>query len=547
MNPDDHLQHYFSARAGDIAVPRTGTAAIVERARRRRHRRTGLKVAAVVGVLAIGGAVIAQSGDDGQDVASYGNAVVPTGLRWTTVAPEAGLGSSQTSFATTADGTVYGLSTAPGQRSPTSPAEPARLYRSSDGAEWAAADLPDELWTSALAADGDRLYAVGTSPAGGGSERARLAVGGGGGDWTEVDLPFDLEAVGAGFPGGAGISSVRVASAGDASVVTIGVIADLWELPQVKGQDARLAADGVNLVETPDCEGSATTVAPTTPGDATTGSAAADPAGVPVTVPAEEADAAKRAEEAADGSCTEAADEDPAVTRHYSWAELGIAEDAADLVLGRTYAFRIDAEGVARPAGQLPSGASVVDLVAGPDGFWAVGGRVDVTGTTATDEAYFSADGATWATDRPIVLSGYPMAAGLLGGRPTVVTTGDGMEGQLVLDSLTPGGAQPTDLGASLGDLVEDGYLSAAGFGPLGFAGVVTSEDGSTEVVHGSGDGTFSVVPVVGEPEGRYEYPVGVDVSADAITVRLVSTVPGEVPTDGSTNSRLRLFVGTPG
>ena len=153
MNDDDRLQQYFSARATEIEVPSAGLATITRRGRRRRQRRTVAKVGAVIGVLAIGGAAVAQRGDGGgQGVTSYGSSVVASPLQWTLVTPKVGIGSSVTS-ATTDDGTIYGLSTAPGSSAGSFEA-PRHLYRSTDGTEWSAVDLPADLWAADVAAAG---------------------------------------------------------------------------------------------------------------------------------------------------------------------------------------------------------------------------------------------------------------------------------------------------------------------------------------------------------------------------------------------------------
>ena len=61
-------------------------------------------------------------------------------------------------------------------RTRTTTSGPPTLYRSDDGAEWSQVGPPDGVRTSALAASGDTLYALGTAPAGGGTRDLVVAT-----------------------------------------------------------------------------------------------------------------------------------------------------------------------------------------------------------------------------------------------------------------------------------------------------------------------------------------------------------------------------------
>ena len=176
MNSDhQRLVRYFDSRSTTIDLPPGDPSSVsLAVAGRRRRRRTAVSGVAALALLA-GVVTVQQAGDDDtSEVAAEGAAVAAAPLQWTSVTPIAGLAYAN-GFAVTEDGTQYGLSTAPGRYVPNDDGGPQTLYRSTDGVEWTTVTLPADLWPSQLAAHGNDLYAVGTSPAAGGGEGATLA------------------------------------------------------------------------------------------------------------------------------------------------------------------------------------------------------------------------------------------------------------------------------------------------------------------------------------------------------------------------------------
>ena len=558
MNPDDRFDAYFSDRAGDVPVLGLGSAAVVARARRRRSRRNGATVAAVLGVLAVGGAVVAQSADRGeQRVASGGNALAPSTLDWTLVTATAGLGASGAS-ATTADGAVYDLSTAPGVPDPDRPTGPSQLYRSGDGTDWSPVALPDGLSPLGLAAGGDRVYAVGTAPAGGGIEDVELVAGAGDGAWTDVDVPLDLAAIGAGFPGRVRAIDTSVAAGPDGTVVVAVDVKgqlDGSALPEAFGDSWQVVPEGIEVVgsdctakfEELDAKGGETSSPTTAPAAPTT----VPGADAPVTTSSRGGDPV-RTDDALDqerAECAEGA-ADAAVVGVHPWSELGLSADEGQLAVGRTHLFATGPSGTLEPVAELSSGAWNTHLLGTPDGWWLVSEGVQPALPATSSRAIFSADGRTWSTEGALDVPGHASEVGLVAGRPAVASFRDA-DGRLLLSLLDPAGVRSVDVAAAMGDpSALTGYPDVA-FGPLGFAALVVDDGGTADevvrVVH-TGDGAdFATEEVPAAPAGRAEGARSVAVSADAITVRLNSYDAGLSfeERDGVAPDQ-RLFVGTP-
>lgn len=554
MNPDDRFDAYFADRTPDVPVPSLGSTAVVDRARRRRTRRNGAKVAAVLGVLAIGGAVVAQSADRGeQRVASGGNAVVPSPLDWTLVTATSGLGSSSAS-ATTDDGAIYDLSTAPGVPDPEGAPTPAHLYRSGDGTEWTSVDLPGDLAPLGLAAGGDRLYAVGTAPAGGGTEAVQVAAGDGDGTWDLADVPLDLAELGTGFPGEVGATGTSVATGPDGTVVvSVDVEGQLAEdaLPEGIGRHGwRATTEGIEVLDDPcrtklDDAGAPVTTAPATTAPATTAPAAADPTTTVLADP-QAGDREKLEEE-----CGDVVD-DPSVEGLHPWSELGVDPEAGRLALGRTYLFASAGGAPFQQVADLELDTWSSRLLGSADGWWLLWDeQADPTSSpSSTARAAFSADGRTWSTDTALELPGTFAEAGLMAGRPTVATYREGGS-DVLLNVLAPSGVRTIDVAAAVGSTGADGGVADLAFGPLGFAVLRTrwlGDDATrSDVVHTADGSSFSVEDVPGPEEGRSEGPRSIAVSADAITVRL-NSYPAGLSFEERTGvaPTQRLFVGTP-
>lgn len=519
MNDEhDTLQQYFTDRAPHLEITGADVATIARRGRARRHRRNAVRIGAVVGVLAIGGGIVVHGRtDDDQEVASRG-AMVVSPLEWTVVDAPQGIGGlGPFPSATTSDGSIYQLSTGPASASGAA-ANRRVLYRSSDEVTWTATDLPDRLSASSLAADGDRLYAVGTAPAGGGVG-VRLATSSGGTDWSSVEVPLDLAGLDDGFAGRVTTTATQVASARGTTVVAVAVRGELDATALPAGIDL---GDGWGVTAT----------------------------GIDTYQPCLELDAAATtapADAAARACKPDAADTGPEVARHWSWDELGLSAEQGALANGRTYLFAAADGQELTPAGVLAGSPWQTALLVAPEGFWLVRDQPDAG--TPTTTALLSADGRDWSG--PVTeLAGYASAAGLVAGRPTIVLQSDGRP---ELATLTPGGPQVTDLGSALGG-DRDGFVSSpVAIGPLGVAFTYTTglrEDGTggrTVVVHTADGTSVAEQELPAPPAGRTERVNNVSVSADAITVRLNSYPEGTTPGDGGTRPTQRAFVGTPG
>jgi hypothetical protein len=554
MNLDDRFDAYFNDRSADIAVTSLGSAAVVARARRRQHRRTGAKVAAVVGVTALGAGVLAQSaGRHEQRVSSAVAQAEP--LDWTVVTPPMGLGAS-TSSATTAEGAVYALSTEPGVPGP-GKRGPGHLYRSTDDTGWTDVALPDGLSPQDVAAGGDRVYAIGTAPAGGGGEQVKLASGTGDGRWDTMDLPLDIPALDAAFPGEVRAASSEVATGADGTtVVAVGVQGwlDENELPA----DVRAAwstgvvdvsADGIDVLHDPCSMPTTTTTAASSASD---GEAVTTSTGAAVTTVPD-----AKAGSGATGGCDGATDA-PTIASSYTWSELGVDPAVGALAVGRTYLYASSGDGPFEEVAQLPSTHTwATEITSTSEGFWLsypseTTGDQPVTSTTVVR----SADGRSWDTDAAVEIPGDILAAGVLGGSPAVLTRGS-TDGRPVLSVLgTSGVAQTVDVADALGDAVDATNAVDAAIGPMGIALVLYPPpteladplDGG--VVAFSPDGSaWTSEELPPAPDGRAP-TLGqgmVSVSADAVTVRLNSYEPGATRREGTVpQPEQRVLVGTP-
>ena len=535
--PEDHLDAYFTGRSHEIPAPTTPTSAIVARGRRRRHRRTAARLGAGVAVLALAGGIVAggRSGKPAQEVGSYG-AVVPSTLDWTTVTPKQGIGWISDT-ATTGDGAIYDLSTAPGnpadERTPTG----TRLYRSGDGREWTSVALPTGLRASAVAADAGSLYAVGTAPAGGGGgEQVDVATStSGGSTWDRAHLPLDVAALAEGFPGDVEIGRTEMASVGGRTVVAVGVQGQID--PAQLHTDGLAATDPIRVVPTGiDLLDGACTKVPKV-----------DPAAV--------------------RACKEDPNANDAVKRHWTWSELGLDPSVGALTSGRTILFQRASGGAFDQVGELPPGIGAVRLLGGSDGFWASYETIAEDGN-GQSWVLHSSDGRAWTTTDAVRLPGSPVSLGILDGRPVAAVA--------VEHGFSPSGsdraAVPTDLGSSLqllvlgsgepvvdvtaalGDAYRSSRVRDVSFGPLGMAAIldtqVSSPDGggivTSHLVHASSLTSFSEIDIPKALAGQRETVNGVTVSADAVTVRL-NSYPADNPTDGKgLTPTQRLYVGTP-
>lgn len=511
---NDPINRYLTERSNEIHLPDVGANVIVARAKRRRQRRQTGRIAVLASVAVLGGVFISQAGRDGsQDVHSLGTAVVESSFDWTVVNPKGGLGWSD---ATVISGdAIYSLSTAPGTSANGSQLnKPKSLYRSVDGNDWSRADLPDQLWAAGLAVNGDQLYAVGTAPAGGGTVAVKVASSAAGSAWTQSDLPLDIGELSRGFPGKVVAGRPAIATHGDTTVVAVPLRGRL--------DPAKLGLDGPDWDQTetgmdryelgtsdPAFNGSSTSTTSSPPvADATTPEIDHDSA---ADVPVESR----------------------------TWAELDLSADAEAMALGRTYLFSSVGSGSFEPVGVRTTGsAQSPALVAADDGFWLVDNTVGGSST-----ALLSADGADWS-GVPVALPGLGTEAGLIGGRPAVLTYHDTNPG-LSLTIIEATGPVTTDLATALGIKPEHFGWSGHAFGPLGMALVTAGpSQGDERVVYTADGKTFATQALPAAPAGKRQGVNGVTVTADAVKVRLnLRTATDEF---AETTPTQRLFVGTP-
>jgi hypothetical protein len=512
MNADNiRLQRYLRAQAATLALPPGDPTAVVARAANRRRRRrvvatsvTALAlVAAAIGVQQLGG----DDNGTGQLAAQPSTTVAANPLDWTVVQPHTGLGYSS-SITVSDDGSIYGLSTAPGRANPGELPTRTALYRSQDGVEWSTVPLPDDLWPSQLASSGGALYAVGTSPATAGGRDLVLAKGdGSGSSWTQATLPLDVASLDRKYPGLVSVSGAEVTAGPHGVVAAVQVSAHLdpaTVLPpgtEITG-GFTWTADGLQLL-------------------------------APIDVCAKDGNVAPCRERPTLANAT--------VVATYTWAQLGIGDELRSLILGELHVFTsTDGEGFVEAT--LPEGLrGQGTLVSTKHGYVLF--SQDNSDSGGTVSVVRSSDAQSWTLDASAQFDGYVVGAGTIGGRAAVITDKIGPvlhaeQADGTWSSLSIGDAIDVPAGSSV-------TAGVADIGPLGAAAVLTVSEMNgpgpfTQYVAFSPDGrSLTVVPIDWYRDGRYAGTIRV--TADAVTVVLSPerTSPGDDPTS-------QLLVGTP-
>lgn len=534
MTPDDdRLTRHLQQQADALTLAPADAASVMRRgARRRARRRAGVVGGlAVVGVLATTLAVRDAGSDQQLDIAVAPN-VAPSSLDWSVVEPTSGLGYGERT-AQLADGSLFGISTAPGPYDPDDPEASlsGALYRSTDGTEWEPLAFPAASRPADLAGAGDTLFGLGTAPSGG----LVLSTSRDGADtWSEAELGAEVAQLRATYGDRVMVGVPQVAAADAAhvvAIVTVWTSEDLSRFLPELTYDTHTwtwGPDGVEVFEVAfeGCDVAA--------------------AGLPP-------EAGRAAGEANGLECGReavASDEstgDPVAT--FTYEELGIVGELRDHVGGRTYVYvsddgttfdRVDLPVEAEPGRRI---GTVVPL-ATPDGFrLAVGRFGDGAGSDTT--VLRSADGRQW--DVTATIPGDLDDLGLLAGRPALSGwTSDGWsvqveqaDGVWTVVDLTSAVATPDGKETWLGDVA---------FGPLGLAAAVhttDAEDGgdlTTHIVH-SADGSHLEVLAVDDVLGEHRGSVlGVVVTADAVFVRLGDPTDGDLDTPPTQT----VLVGTP-
>jgi hypothetical protein len=516
---DDRIHQYLADRADAIELRPTDPSAIVKRAHSRKQRRRVGAIALCALAIGASAVVVTQRDDPKSETSTASSGVVESTFDWAVVEPSAGLGYS-TSSALTDDGVIYSLSTAPGQMDTSGNpwAEPATLYRSGDGAEWTEVDLPGDLWASALAGAGGRLYAVGTAPAGGGAVFQVATSDDRGESWTETEVPSELTDLQQRYGREVFTSKPTVAVHDGTVIVSASIFANVDVESRLPGG---VPAGDSSWTQTDD--GIVVTVG---------AGCSSEPGWAPttITVMPEQASGAKVATTPPPEGCQQFP---------YTWDELGVDEELGSLIGGRNYVF------VSRDGGEFEA----VDLgeeyqadgfvVATDDGFTLFAWQPEQRGGTGSTRVLHSADGVTW--DEDIDLPGLLVAAGVQDGRPAVALM-QGGDSVLVRIAQPDGSWSMIDPRIAV-DEAGQRWVGQVAFGPLGWAATVQSPDesGPIEVVHSVGS-SLAVVPLTDLLERPAVGTVDITVGADSIALRV--TEPGDG--DPTTVTPQRVVVGTP-
>ena len=531
MTTDDRLSRYLAEQAEGIALAPADPSAVMRRgARRRARRRAGFAGGlAVAGVLAATLAV-RDPGSDQQLEFRAGADVAASSYDWSTVEPANGLAYGDRT-AQLDDGTIYGISTAPGRYDPEDweAAQTPTLYRSTDGAEWAPVSLPGGVRTADLAGAGSTLFSLGTSPAGG---LVLSSSTDGAGSWSSAELPADVAGLKARHGKRIGLLGAQVAALDHTHVLATTVAATNLDLtlyrpeidPGTHGWTWDDAGVTVYELEKVDC--------------------GQEPAGVET----------RRAGDlaAGDALCT-AAPNDPAAppgteVARYTYEELGIVGELRDHVGGRAYAFvttdgqRFDQVELPVAGGHPDEALYAATPLASDDGYRIVLAQSSAASST---RILRSVDGVTWSESA--TLPGGPVGVGLVGGRPAIGMWDD--QGRTTVRVELADGTW-SDLDVAGAVIAPDGaetWVGPVAFGPLGVAAVVQSADadGRTvgqHLVHSADGQSLEVVSLddlVDDPGSV----TGMVVTADAIFARYTDAAVDDDPTTPPTQT---VLVGTP-
>ena len=522
MSPSqqDQIREALHRESRDIHPVGLGVETVQRRGRRRRNRaRTLVAVGAVACVAGVGVSVAERGSAPPHQVAvaaqsGSGSDATPS-LEFRTVAGEVSFASTHL---TSANGVTYELSTAPGVAAPG--ADPGQaIYGTSDGVHWTTA-AQDKSWISDLSERDGVLYAVGTAP-GSSAADVQYRVGtshDGGSAWSDTDLPFDLTAPSASVTLTRS-SFVQLASGPSATVAVLSeqFSPDLSALiaaknPDHKNLQARMTADGYDLMDMTSCEAEARV-----PGASAAAAALAQKAGV-------------------GAKCTNAP-----VVGTITWSELGL-HGASDLSREE---MLVSTDGAHWDSVPAPTTAEVSNLVAGSDGFLMLADddnlAVGTQSTGVVTTLLRSTNARDWTTvSTPAGLNVQSIAGDRIVGLDAagdVVTSNDGGTtwNTESVGSLVPAG-------------VHAGSVMASDVGPLGFAVLVDADANLNDQAQGPEYLLFSVDGVdwnatdlasVGEPATGY--PTQVTVGADHVSVDYES---GDAAPGGL--SSITTLLGTP-
>ena len=487
--------------------------------------------------------------------------LVESNLVWNRVDPDSAEALGGTGFAMAGNGPFVAWSTAAGVPDNYTPT----LYRSDDGQSWQAVIDGPGVSGGSLAEYGGRFYAFGTTPAAAAIPGARSDAGlatsdDGGLTWSTTVLPLDVTALAALD----GVSSVGVSTM-SITAGPLGVLAAVRVQPTIAWDELLpaealtngwgLDANGVLVYAPSPCVelGQVPTTIPggpiaappvatlttvTEPADVATATTVIRPATTTAAVDCVSTTATTTVGttvttivDGATGDSTAAQPVGPEVVDTISWAELGIAPEAALALLDNQPRFFLAADGVTFEEVDAPvtgaEGSAIGDLrlASLPDRFVAWVATFRRSDGSPSSQLLESTDGRTWTDAGPVPVE-YPDSLVALDGR--LVLTGDGPDGGTDVATREADGTW-TVVSMSALTVPSDGVQTSFGIGSISvgstgitaigtlfvdpvaeIGGVQFTRDG---VVVSAADATFSNITftdaATGSEIGRLEQGVG--------------------------------------
>jgi hypothetical protein len=497
MNEEALFQTYLRARADALEVPSRDRDTITARSARWQH--AGLLVATVTVFTVLAGAIawLAASNAPGSvDVGDMTRAGrIEPGLDWRVVDVPAGLGYSA-STAVAGDGTIYAL-TLKGWVG--DPRDKLVLYRSADGEVWEPLPLPPGMEVAdRLAAYADRVYVVGTAPAGATVEVV-VAASTDGRSWATTRIPAPRahlapQAHRAGWGDGDVHLEVGPVTAGPHGVtVGVGLKArtgrSLLPVPELPATDRTVLVDPLRITwTTPNgveeygrlhpsgagCDRSS----PTTPGTHPSGPTGTTPPAAP-----------------------------PVLCDVHTWERLNIDPEIGQLLAGEMHLYVVAHDGASgfeelAPLPQVEAESWSTRLFDTDAGYVAVGssrGEARLGSPLYRSElvSLWSADGRSWQEAGPLPISKIEglVDVGLLDGRPALAGfRRDDPDLWLATADATgrwTGIALPAD---------STGAIRRGAFGPGGFVALAWRPDGDPGNEPDNEPDRFAIVE---SPDGR--------------------------------------------
>lgn len=468
---DDYLADSLRRRAAAVEIPPGDAPSVMAQGRSlRRRRQTGVAVTAFVAGAGLVAGVLAVKGPEHPST-SVGFATAPkpgpasTQLDWHVAPATSGLSMSFGS--SVAGGEFYAVSTSPGVQNDGANV-PNALFRSSDGASWTLVRTGSAV--SAVAGEGNQLYAVGTGPAAAATSGlgVTLSVSSDGGtSFSGAALPLSLTST----SGGLQVNGLVPQVAAGPSGVVVAVRAIL-QFDPLAGSPVPPGASG--WTATPS---GVEVLGALKPDACPAGYSLETSGGSPTTAAPVVAGIPGRYGQIQDLPCHNATGQVtdvPAsaayrITGAYPWAHFGVSPQASAALQDRTLVF-FSPDGRTFQQVAAPALEGITYLASGPGGYALAG----------DSGAVQSADGRTWGGVIPLPGGSEGIVgAGFAGGHLVAVCAGPSTSMAYTLTGGIWSGAQLPD------------FVGSASFGPLGVAavGVTKGRTGSWDVLY-SPDGT---------------------------------------------------------